>query len=249
MRPETLPLITDYKREWKFIWMLTLDETAGFLKAKKLVAKYQSLRVAFNSFQAIVGNPIFSGYVCQLAETVNLPDDEFEIEQVSQGPVVYQMPKRVKLNDISVTYLDDSLESVYNFHKAWFNAIRCGKETGINSPSLFAATARYIPFEDTMTATEYVILRNDVSKKINEVATLGGLLPEIPLNAKPTSITTYPTIYPTKISRSAANHSGDGLAKVTVNYARIPWFEVSHSPLQKYNGKKWVDYWDDESNI
>ena len=78
-------------------------------------------------YNSVVANPLFSGYVSQLAESVTLPDDEFETETIPQGPVEYEMPKKVKLANINVTYLEDSLETVYNFHKAWFQAIRCGK--------------------------------------------------------------------------------------------------------------------------
>jgi hypothetical protein len=190
-------------------------------------------------YQSVVCNSFFSGYVSQLAERVDLPDDEFEIENIPQGPVDFQMPKRVKIPDITVTYLEDSLETVYNFHKAWFQAIRCGQGVGINSPSLFSATAKYIPFEDTMLATEYIMVRNQAAQTVSGILSSMYAAPSLPIGAKATSIITYPKIYPKKIKRDPANHEGTNIAKVDVTYARIPTLEKKHSSLQMWDGTNW----------
>ena len=254
MRPETLPLVSDFKKEYKFLWYISansnnISRTArqyngGMLENVTKTVSIQNFMAGKNIdgmelYQAVVMNPLFSGYISQLAQKVSLPDDEFDTETIPQGPVDYQMPKRVKLEDINVTYLEDSLETVYNFHKAWFQAIRCGKGIGINSPSLFSASARYIPFEDTMLATEYLLFKNQIAQQVNSVLSSDFANPGLPMGAKPSSLTTYPAIYPKKIHRSEANHEGDGLSTVEVTYARIPNFEKKHTPLQIWDGNNW----------
>ena len=247
MRPETLPLVSDFKKEYKFLWLISPSSTgalsslvngAGGVFAENIDLKYFIDKYNIDGmelYQSVVANPLFSGYVSQLAQTVNLPDDEFDTETIPQGPVDYEMPKRVKLEDINVTYLEDSLETVYNFHKAWYQAIRCGKGIGINSPSFFAASAKYIPFEDTMLASEYLLFKNQIAQQINSVVSSDFANPGLPMGAKPSSVTTYPKLWPKKIHRSAANHEGDGLSTVEVTYSRIPVFEKKHSPLQYLN--------------
>lgn len=255
MRPETLPLISDFKKEYKFLWYISANDSPS---VSKIVTRYagSSLQTASIStsihdymnkfkvdgmelYQAVVANPLFSGYISQLAETVTLPDDEFDTEVIPQGPVDYDMPKRVKLENIIVTYLEDSLETVYNFHKAWFQAIRCGKGIGINSPSLFSATARYIPFEDTMTAEEYLLFKNQIAQKVNSFISSDFTNPGLPIGAKPTSLTTYPKLWPKKIHRTPAKHDGEDIATVEVTYSRIPVFQKKHSALQIWDGVTW----------
>lgn len=250
MRPETLPSVSDFKKEYKFLWLITTNSNSaiGSLSAGNQTFSFDTtiqnymnnLKIdGMQLYTAVVANPLFSGYVSQLAETVTLPDDEFDIETIPQGPVDYQMPKRVKLEDIHVTYLEDSLETVYNFHKAWFQAIKCGKGVGINSPSIFSASAKYIPFEDTMLASEYLLFKNQISQRINSAVSSNYTAPSLPMGVKATSLTTYPSLYPKKIHRSPANHSGEDVAKVEVTYARIPNFQKNHTPLQLWDGTKW----------
>ena len=248
MYPETLPLISDFKKEYKFLWYISANMSdasgtflEGVLNSSGHIVDFASKELSEGStlYNAVVANPLFSGYISQLAQTVNLPDDEFDSETIPQGPVDYDMPKRVKLEDINVTYLEDSLESVYNFHKAWFQAIRCGKGIGINSPSLFSASAKYIPFEETMTASEYLIFKNQFTQKANSFLSSDFVTPKLPLTAKISSVTSYPKIWPKKIHRTAANHMGEDIATVEVTYGRIPVFEKKHTPLQIWDGTIW----------
>ena len=246
MRPETLPLVSDFKKEYKFLWYISANSNTvksdivsdvGTFSGSVNIQNYmEQFKIdGMELYNAVVANPLFSGYVSQLAQTVNLPDDEFDTETIPQGPVDYQMPKRVKLEDINVTYLEDSLETVYNFHKAWYQAIRCGKGIGINSPSLFSASAKYIPFEDTMLASEYLLFKNQIAQQINSFVSSDFTNPGLPMGAKPSSITTYPRIWPKKIHRSAANHAGEDISTVEVTYSRIPVFEKKHTALQIFN--------------
>lgn len=235
--PVTLPLVTDFKKEYKFIWYMGIDNTRPTSLANT-VGMAKDANKANQMYLATLGNPIYCGYVGQLAEIVALPDDEWEIEPIRQGMVTYQMPKADKMNDITVTYLDDSLNSVYNFHKTWKNAFRQNGVT-ICPPTFLAAKAFYIEFEDVLTTAEYIVLKNQLNQTALSAINQVNFIPSLPLGVKPTSITTYPHIYPTKISRTAANHGGKNLAKVTVTYARIPDFKTNRTPLQYYDGGEW----------
>ena len=258
MFPQTLPL-TEFKKDYKFIWYLQgIDYEAHDTSGTGRLLFYKE-NPAASGYLNTVANLPYALYVSQLTEQVQIPDDEFEIETLPQGPVEYQMPKKVKLNDIQVTYLEDSANSVYNFHKSWFNAIRGGKKTTINSPSFFAAKGIYIEFEDTLTSAQYAMMynitnaiagANKLSVNTNQKlsAVLSKVKPELPYNAVPTSWSIYPKIYPKKITRTPGNHQGDGLSKVTVTYARIPQFAVRTSALQIYNVDKWVDVEDSNYN-
>ena len=250
MFPQTVPL-TEFKKDYKFLWYLQGENDLLYNVYSK--GRFYESNPGTQEYLNTVGNIPYSLYVSQLTEKVGIPDDEFEIETISQGPVDYQMPKKVKLNDIQVTYLEDSANSVYNYHKSWFNAIRGGKGTYINSPSLFSAKAIFIEFEDTLTTAQYAYIYKlthtvagankmsvDNNQKLSSV--LSKLKPELPYNAIPTSWAIYPQIYPKRIKRTEADHGGDGLSKVTVTYARIPQFMVKTSALQVLQGTDtWVD--------
>lgn len=250
MLPRTLPL-TDLKKEYKFLWMIDAPSFESYYP-QNLASSKENL--ALQAMQtATLGNIVYCGYVSQLAEQVNLPDDELEIEQMNNGPVTYEIPKRVKLQNIVVTYLEDSINSVYNFHKTWYNMIRGGTGVYFNAPCELCARARYIEFEDTLTAGEYMAYKNVIVSTLERLpnavlpsvlsSALDSMKPEIPIGAKPTGITTYPRIYPTRISRTAANKGGTGLHKVTVTYSRIPEFKKNHTNLQilDIDGEHWKD--------
>jgi hypothetical protein len=127
----------------------------------------------------------------------------------------------------------------------------------MNSPCSIYASARFIEFDDTLTATEYMALAkisegvsNVLGEKAGDLKTfISKLEPAIPLHAKPTGITTYPRIFPVKIQRSAANHSGNGLSKVTVTYGRLPEITRKHSNLQYLLGEQWRDVCDANADI
>ena len=247
MLPQTLPLISDFKKEYKFLWCII-----GEYPKNNMSGSLNSL-----AYNYILHNVPYCLYVSQLAERVDIPDDEFDVENIDVGPTTYQMPKKVKLNNITVTYLEDTLNSVYNFHKAWFNLIRGGNSFYMNSPCSIYASVRYVEFDDTLTAAEYMTMAK-LSSSLGVMGEKGGDLrtliskiePTIPVHAKPTGMTTYPRVYPVKIQRSAANHSGNGLAKVTVTYARIPEIKRKHAYLEYMTAEdQWSPIGDNNSRF
>lgn len=237
MLPQTLPLISDFKKDYKFLWYLDGRE----IDENQRKQFSQRNRLIYSTIQ----DPVYRLYVSQLAESVTLPEDEFETDLIKTGPVDYEIPKKVKMNHIVVTYLEDSLNSVYNFHRTWFNAVRDGQGTTFNTPTSICSSARYIEFENTMTAFEYVTLHNAGFDKLDDdgnhvmtnirqlVAGLKDTLkPELQYGSHVTSETTYPRIYPIRIQRTQASKGGSGLHKVTVTYARIPMLYKKKTNLQ-----------------
>lgn len=255
--PYTIPGRADFKKEYDFIWKLQLSE--GFEKigasedynVVRQQAKYRNSEGKFitNIEEAVnpkdkwggfridkekrrIFDPQFVDYICQLCEKVEVPDDEFETEDIDYGPTTVKMPKRVMLHDITVTYLEDSLNSVYNFHKSWFNAIRCGG--GINSPYTFTAMATYMTYDRTLSQWLQGGFRNRIEKDINgflsalstsnmgasAVTAAFGI--ENDLLQKITSSHKYPLIYPVKIDPGDGDKSGTEISRTTVTYTRLP---------------------------
>ena len=225
--PYTIPGKADFKKEYNFIWKLGLSKT---LKQKS----YK--HIDFNAEKGGLAKTLFDNsfidYICQLCEKVNIPDDEFEMEELDYGPTTVKIPKRVQMHDITVTYLEDSLNSVYNFHKAWIKTIRHGG--GINTPYLYSAQATYTIFDRTLTATEQLALRNIGDKYLNS-----GLSAIVTSNAGLSALTSmlgdeldplthvtgsqiYPFIYPTKVSGRSGDKSSTELSRTEVTYARLP---------------------------
>ena len=237
MLPQTIPL-TELKKDYKFLW--SIDGSSSTNISGMGTSKYNEQWYELSMMQKFtLQNPIYCAYISQLAQEVRLPDDEFEIEQISNGPVTYEIPKKIKLANIQVTYLEDSINSVYNFHKTWYNMIRGGTGVYFNQPTKLCASARYIEYEDTVTGMTYVInseLEGTSKKLVNTIKFVAETMkPELPINAKRTGITLYPRIYPTRISRTSANKGGQNLHKVTVTYARIPTFRKNHNNIQYFD--------------
>ena len=259
--PYTIPGRADFKKEYDFIWKLQLSEgfenigaSEDYTAFKGFSSRYKNAdgKWTSNIEEAVdITNPDmraggidlakekrrifdsqFVNYVCQLCEKVDIPDDEFETEDIEYGPTTIKMPKRVILHDITVTYLEDSLNSVYNFHKSWFNAIRC--KGGINSPYTFTAMATYMTYDRTLSQWLQGGFRNRIEKDVNgflsalstsnmgasAVTAAFGI--ENDLLQKITGSHRYPFIYPIKIDPSDADKSGTEISRTTVTYTRLP---------------------------
>lgn len=243
--PYTIPGRAEFKKEYCFTWKLELnkdfdsnvDASEGLpfhtWKSKTTIIRkstpenpnaYFQLGLAKEWSMDSIFDDRTVNYICQLCESVDVPDDEFETEEISVGPAVYKMPVRVLMPDISVTYLEDTLNSVYNFHKAWFSMLR---KDGIQSPFKYCAKGTYITYDKTLDQLKAAAIRNFGTNAINAAASsLVNVGIDIPgifnMDINPTGSTVYNCIYPTKISRGTGNKSGTGLAKTTVTYARLP---------------------------
>jgi len=190
----------------------------------------------------ILSDPVLCMYVSQLAKTVDLPDDEVEFEYVQVGNVDYPVPTKWKVNPIRVTYYDDNLDTVYNFHKFWINMARtdesnsetAGMTMNIINSDLCKA-AKYVVYEDSLNTIEYSYLLKYLNKGMSaltsatekitaffnlpDVSELGEVVDPF---LKWHSSQTFPTIFPQTVSRSSADKTGEGLSEVTVTYIRVP---------------------------
>ena len=205
--PYTIPLKATFKKEYNFLWYLSPDIQ---IKEQPFVDK------------------TYVEYISQLAQTVALPDDEFDTETLEYGPMTIKFPSKVVMNDIEVTYLEDSLDSVYNFHKSWFNLLK--HYGGINSPYIYRVSGTYMGFDKTLTASEFMLFKNVaaqyLSSMISSVISPGlvqsQLFKDLDYMTKVSTTNIYPRIYPIKISRSQANKQGDSFGTTSVTYARLP---------------------------
>ena len=205
--PYTIPLKSTFKKEYNFLWYLN---PAIKIQEQPFVDK------------------TYVEYVSQLAQSVALPDDEFDTETLEYGPMTIKFPSKVVMNDIEVTYLEDSLDSVYNFHKSWFNLLK--HYGGINSPYIYQVAGTYMGFDKTLTASEFMIFKNIASQYLSGIASSvisPGLIQsqvfnELDYMTKVSTTNIYPRIYPTKITRSQADKQGDSFGTVSITYARLP---------------------------
>ncbi len=218
--PELLPGTT-FKKNYNFLWYVTAGSDNSSVLGK-LMSTLLSVAA--------------TAYVSQLAEKISLPDDEVEYDTVKIANLEFKVGKGIKMNDFTVTYLDDSLNSVYQFHNSWQKLVR---NDGLSMTPLksICGTGTYITTENAMTVTEYQTVFSQLYNSNNGTGnSVDYSLIETALEAigtKPTSITTFPNIYPTKISRGEMSKDGQDLARVTVTYTRVPELKRSHVPLMK----------------
>lgn len=178
---------TELKKNWKFIWHLSYDKdfNTGILSnVTNTLSNYANLTSKLSSIFSNVKNlfktsnndlltlenlksVVLTSYVSQLTKSVKLPDDEIEIDYYKIGTLDYPVPKGKKINNVSVTYYDDNLDTVYNFHKCLLELLN---PTSNNSSSYHTTSfypfsqgsgskltfrANYIVYENTLGATDY----------------------------------------------------------------------------------------------
>ena len=217
MLPELLPLL-DWKKDFNFLWYVAPRVDLDFGVPSNLSIRNVSV--------SKILNVTAMAYVSQLAEKVDIPADEVETETKVVANLEYKVPKKIKMNDIVVHYLEDSLNSVYQFHKTWMMTIRSGG-LSMNPISELCAQATYVTTEKNLTAAEYIGVYGSL-EKLNTPLTSKA----IEYIMKPTSVTVYPKIFPIRIQRPSADKSSDGApSRVTVTYARLPNLNRAHKPL------------------
>lgn len=232
-----LPPDVDFKKEYNFIWYLDIPyrifefvnsvdfENGGY-------AQY-NMKEVMNSLFALEKRM----RVSSLCSQVNLPDDEVELDMVPMGNVDYPVPVKVKRGDVTVTYLEDTLNTVYNFHKYWQSLVREQDSLFMSPLGKWYCQAFYLPFDNSITATEYGSIFENINRSGNStLSVVSDVFESLDLHIKPTGIISYPSLFPSRISRTAANKQGTGLSTVTVTYTRIPLISRT-KPLQKFDDK------------
>ena len=200
-------MVNSYVNESKKMVELTAAVAklvAGFIKANK----DNGAALFTSSIDLLVTAALMNGmlidYVSQMAKSVTPPDDEIEMDEYEIGPIKYPVPKSKKMNDIVVTYYDDSCDTVYNFHKAWLEMIVPKITTGANTFSMrafglpgnsligrkswnYCTKATFATYENTLDTADYIasgwankgisIVKGAVSKAFNSV--VGGAAKEV----------------------------------------------------------------------
>lgn len=227
--PGLLPS-TEFKKNYHFYWQLQgLENFIQTVTRSALTGKLDPAPLAFNAYA--ITNML---YVSQLAKEISLPDDELETETVDVGLVKFAVPTSVKMNDIEVTYLEDSANTVYNFHKMWQNCV-VNKDKGFALGSIYSYTMEgwYISQDNSNSELQALInngtgldnLRNAVRKGMGSIGshvynpiTDSGIT-EL---SKVRGVQIYPKIFPTRISRGSMTKDGDTISTVKVSYVRVP---------------------------
>ena len=224
-QPILIPL-TELKKEYNFLWYVGLDKVLTPGIPLKVLAKFRLLM-----------NHTLTTYISQMAEKVSLPDDSIDTEDYNIGSVQVPVPKRIPMPDIRVTYLEDSNDTVYNFHKSWMSFVREGDTFSMEPLYPYSIIARYITFDNTLTSAEHSTLlkaQSNLSASVKN-SNIYQMLTTADMFAKPKSIYNYPHIFPTGISRGEANKGGNGLSKITVTYKRLPEITKSKNYINMAN--------------
>ena len=231
-----LPVFIPYsepKRNYKFVWYIGRDNPTDFplsnLRQVGVYTKFISLM-----------NHVFTTYISQLAETVEPPEDEIETEDYEVGMLKIPVPTRINMPDIQVTYLEDTNDTVYNFHKSWMSFIRHGDTFCLESFYPYAINGRFITFENTLEAFELVALTksieagrdldaemnggtNNIMGQVFQALGIGNL----DVLSIPHSIYNYPYLFPYKMKRDTADKKGTDISHVVVTYKRLPKMKIN----------------------
>lgn len=203
--PKTLPG-TEFKKDYKFIWTLLPS------RISTLGRPFKGIISSPNDY--FVLNTVNMVYISQLAESVQLPNDEINVDDSYLiGGIKYPIAKFYEMPSITVTYLDDSIDSVYKFHKTWQKLLIHRDGVYFSTLKDYAIKAEYITFDDSLSSAEYVAYK---ALHDNNIPMPPGF------GIKPSNLTEYPFLFPRSISRGTASHSSENLSKVTVTYVRIP---------------------------
>ena len=212
-QPTLLP-DTDLKKTYKFIWYIGCDTNVGTGIPLEVLPQFRTLMNHFST-----------SYVAQLAEKVSVPEDNLETQDYDMACTSVPVPKKFAMPDINVTYLEDTNDSVYNFHKSWMSFIRKGDTFCMEPLYPYSIQARYITYENTLDATEYMTLfqaQKGLDGLTSRVRLIDQLTHIEDIFKKPRSIYNYPHIFPVRISREEGDKTGTSIARVTVTYKRIP---------------------------
>ena len=209
---------TELKKEYNFLWYVGLDKVLTPGIPLKVLAQFRLLM-----------NHTLTSYISQLAEKVSLPEDTIDTDSYAIGSVDMPVPKKIPMPDIRVTYLEDTNDTVYNFHKSWMSFVRKGDTFCMEPLYPYSIVGRYITFDNTLSAAEHSTLlrvQNSINSNIKS-SNVFQLLNQADIFAKPKSIYNYPHLFPVGISRGDADKGGSGISKITVTYKRIPEIKKS----------------------
>ena len=229
-----------FRREYDFEWHLdrtpTINYSVGATKSiidsavdiVKFVASFKDggesinrmLGKAIGTGKKVAAYAIFTANILQFAElvssraeSVQLPDDEIQMEKYKLGNTEVPVPSAKSMGNIQVTYIEDQYNNVYNFHKVWQECLRPGSDLCFMDVPSFSITGRYVTTGTKIDMHELDSLYQN--KKSEDPGSVDEL-------KKQYSQTVYPLIFPSLISRGTSSASSKNIAKVRVTYVRTP---------------------------
>ena len=228
--PSLLPG-TELKKTYNFVWYIGFD---------KVIASGIPTKV-FTKFRLLMNHPLTT-YISQLAEKVSLPDDTIDTDGYNIGPVDVPVPKKIPMPDIRVTYLEDTNDTVYNFHKSWMSFIRHGDTFCMEPLYPYTIVGRYLTYDNTLSAEEHSTIlkaQSAIDATITD-SNLFKITHEGDIFMKPKSIYNYPHLVPVGLSRGESDKGGSSNARVTVTYKRLPEITKSKNYINLANKQFFV---------
>jgi len=178
-------------------------------------------------FISILGLPPVAGYVSQLADSWDPPGETLEVQPARTGPVDTPIPGGRQLPPLSVTYIDDSIGSVYALHAMWLRGIFApGRPAGLWG-GLASLAAPVL-------ALGGINVNGTGAYPLGAVSLMAGIVNEANLpmpgggyQRVATSQEIWPRVFPQAVTPSRFDRGGQNVQTVDVSYGRVPVFDSS----------------------
>lgn len=182
----------DFARDYYYYFQLFYNPALYIKQIKSAIQSRNALSIV-QQFTKIASDATLP-YISQFAHSVTPPTDKLNVDALDIGGVRVPVPTSYELEQFSVVYFDDGINSVYNFHVGWQNSVR----EGWNFYLLYLCALSCVYGPGTKNP---------------------GLLGD---HIIPTSVQSHPYIFPVQIKQSNMAAEGTNFREVTVTYIRLP---------------------------
>lgn len=188
-------------------------------------ADWSTLTTATDIISSIANNAESSHYmtyvVNTLAKSIQVPARGVKFTTVTISTIDYSIPTGLKLDDITVTYLDDFLGTVYHYFIGWQDKIKVkDKGSSFNEIGKCVKALALYPLNTTLTGTVGNTLNSVIPGVAGDIA--GSAIGSIGV---PNSMIKWSYVYPADVKRSEFNKESEGVSEVTVVFKRIPYYQ------------------------
>jgi hypothetical protein len=190
------------KRNYSFRILLTYP---SFIQDLKTSVTEKAATELFKT----LANAAVLAYISNLAKSIVLPNDAMDTKQVTIANVKLPVSVGWVADELSVTYLEDELNTVYNFHRIWQNSL---KKTDSAEDTSLVDSLSFNPIKKKCLQLTYFSLTKPTR--------LPYLASDVDVRL-PTGASIWPLVYPLKVDRGTFDASQDGLAEVKVQYGRF----------------------------
>ncbi len=240
----SLPLFVtgEPKKQWNFIWQLLPPalNKIGEVFDKKITPTVGKAIVKLAEFFLMIAPSL---YVSQLAKKVDLPDMVAETEKRKISSVEFPFITAFPLETIRVEYLEDTLNTVYLYHKKWQDMARLG----MNFLPILKCCQQGVYVPTAMMPTFIGGVTGNLSGNSPVGEAIGGAIGSVnsELNSGkidnlalaseiPVGIETFPQIFPIRISRTSPDKNSSILSTTTITYLRVP--KINKDPGAELRG-------------